>query len=68
MCACIHEIIQLIIMKIKRRSHRYNINGLSSRHRYKHSKYKICLSVMMLLCIKQHLTNTRSSIQDSLKD
>ena len=68
MCVCIHGIIQLIIMKMKRRSHRYNINRLSSRNRYKCSKFKMCLNVMMFLCIKQHLTNTWSSIQNSLKD
>ena len=36
-CACIHEIIQLIIMKMKmkkkNRSHRYDINRPRSKHR-----------------------------------
>ena len=44
-------------IKMKSRSHRYNINKLRSRHGHKYSKYNICLSVMMLLCIKQHLSN-----------
>ena len=61
MNVCIHEIIRLIIMKmkikIKSRSHRYNINRFRARHGHKYSKYKMCLSVMMLLCIKQHLSN-----------
>ena len=44
-------------IKMKSRSHRYNINKLRSRHGRKYSKYNIRLSVMMLLCIKQHLSN-----------
>ena len=42
-------------IKIKNRSHRYNINRLSrprSKHEHKCSKYKSCLSMMMLICIK----------------
>ena len=38
-CVCIHEIMQLIIMKIKKkkknRSHRYDINRPRSRHGHK---------------------------------
>ena len=43
-------------MKMKKRSHRYNIKRPSSRHGHKHSKYKNCLSKMMLIGIKQHLS------------
>ena len=61
MYVCIHEIIQLITIKMKKKvknkSHRYNINRLRSRHGHKHSIYEMCPSVMMLLCIKQHLSN-----------
>ena len=46
-----------IEMKIKHRSHRYDINRPRSRHGRKHSKYKTCLSKMMLISIKQHLNN-----------
>ena len=49
-----HEITQLIIMKMKNRSHRYEINRSRSRHGHKYNKYKKCLS--MLMCIKQHLS------------
>ena len=60
-CVCIHEIIQLIIMKMKmkmkKRSHRYDINRPSSGHAHKYSKYKKCLSMMMLIFIKQHVNN-----------
>ena len=44
-------------MKFKNRSHRYDINKPRSRHGHKSSKYKECLSMMMLLCIKNHLSN-----------
>ena len=57
-CVCIHEIIGLIIMKMKtkmkNRSHRYDINRPMSRHGHKYSKYKRYLTMMMLICIKQH--------------
>ena len=69
--SCIHEIIQLIIikmkMKMKNRSPRYDINRSRSRHGHKYSKYKKCLSVMMLICIKQHLSNIWNSIHENVK-
>ena len=61
---CIHEIIRLIIIEIedenekKNRSHRCDMNRPRSRHGYKYSKYKKCLSMMMLICIKQPLSST----------
>ena len=71
MYVCIHEIIRLTIMKMKmkmkNRSYRYNINIPTSRHRHKYSKYEKCLSKMMLICIKQHLSNTGSSIHENVK-
>ena len=58
-CASIHEIMQLIIMKMKikmkNRSHRYDINRPRSRHGHKYREYKMCLNMIMLVCIKQHL-------------
>ena len=61
MYTCTHDIILLIIMKtkmkMKNKSHRYDINISRSRHGPKYSKYKKFLSIMMLLCIKQHLCN-----------
>ena len=61
MYVCIHGIIELTIlkmkMKMKNRSQRYNINKPRSRHGHRYSKYKKCLRMMMLLCIKQHLSN-----------
>ena len=42
---------------MKNRSHRYDMNKPRSRHGHKYSKNKKCLTVMMLICIKQHLSN-----------
>ena len=44
-------------MNMKNRSHRYDINRPRSRNGHKHSKYKTCFSMMMLICIKQNLSN-----------
>ena len=60
-CVCIHEIIRLIIMKTKmkmnNRSHTYDISRSRSRHEHNYSKYKKCLIMVMLIYIKQHLSN-----------
>ena len=68
---CIHEIIQLIIMKMKmkmkNRSHRYDINRPRSWHGYKYIKYERCLCMMMLICINQHLSNIWSSPHKKIK-
>ena len=37
------------------------------RHGHKYGKYQKCLSMMMLLSIKQHLGNMWSSIYDNVK-
>ena len=42
----------------EKRSHRYNINRPRFRHGHKYSKYKKFFSMMMLVCIKQPLSNT----------
>ena len=45
-------------LKMKNRSHRYDINTPRPRHGHRYIKYKICLSIiMMVICIKQHLSN-----------
>ena len=38
-------------MKTKNRSDRYYINRLTHKHRHKYTKYKKCISMMMLICI-----------------
>ena len=42
----------------EKRLHRYDINRSGLRHGHKYSKFKKCLGMMMLICIKQHLSNT----------
>ena len=42
---------------MKKRSHKYDKNRPKSRLGQKYSKYKKCLSMMMLTRIKQHLSN-----------
>ena len=47
----------LIIMKMRNGSHRYDIDTTKPRYRHKYTIYKICLSMMMIMCNKQHLSN-----------
>ena len=63
----IRLIIIKIKMKMKNRSQRYDINRPRSTHGHKYIKYKKCLSMMILICIKQHLSNIWSSIQEEVK-
>ena len=62
MYVCIYGIIRVIMMKVKMgmkiKSQRYEINRPKSRHGRKYSKYKKCLGMMTLLCIKHHLSKT----------
>ena len=44
-------------LKIKNRSQRCDINRPRPRHGPKYTKYKMCLSIMIVTCIKQHLRN-----------
>ena len=55
------------IMIIKNRSHRYNINRLRSRHRHKDINYMNGLSMVVLKCVKQYLSNISSSIDEKVK-
>ena len=46
------------------KSHRYNINRPWPRHRHKFTKYKMCSSMMMVICIKQvKLSNTEAELK-----
>ena len=55
--------------KKKNRLHRQEINRPSCRHGFTYTKkYKNCLSMMMLICIKQHPTNTWGSIYEKVKE
>ena len=51
-------------MKVK---HKCDINIKGSRHGHKFSKYKICLSLMMTLCVKQQLNKVWSTIMKTLR-
>ena len=51
---------------MKNGSHRYDINRPRPRHEHKYSKYKKCLTIMMVTCIKQHLSNIGSSIHEKV--
>ena len=51
-------------IKMKNGSHRYDINRHKSRHGYKYSENKKCVSMMILTCIRQHLSNIWSSIHE----
>ena len=61
---CLNEVIRLMAMKIrlkmKNRSHRYDINRHRSRYGHRYTKYKMWFSIMTALCIKQHLSLTTS--------
>ena len=43
-------------LKMKNRLHRYD--RPRPRHRYEYTKYKMCFSIVMAVCTKQHLSNT----------
>ena len=49
---------------MQNRSHRYDINRPRTKHGHKYTKYKMCLGIMVVICIciKQHLSNIWSSI------
>ena len=70
-CVCIHEIIHLMIMKMnikkKNWSHRYDINRPRSRQEHKYSKHKKYLRMVIITCVKQHLSNIRSSIHEKVR-
>ena len=50
-------------LRIKNKSHRYDINRLRPKHGHKSAKYKMCLIIMMVRGIKQHLSKIWSSNQ-----
>lgn len=53
---------------MKNRSHRYDINRYRPWHRHDYTKYKMYLSMTMAICIKQQLSNVRSSIHEKVKE
>ena len=47
----------IVRLEMKNRSHRYDITRPRPRHGHKYNMYKMCLRLMMAICIKQHLSN-----------
>ena len=62
---CFNDVTWFMIMK--NRSQSYKINCPMPRHGYQYTKYKMCLSIIMVICIKQHLSNIWSSIHGKVK-
>ena len=52
--------------KNEKRSPRSEANRPSSKHGHKYSKCKKCFSMMMLICINQHLSSIWSSIHEKV--
>ena len=50
------------------RSYRYDINRPWTRHGHKYGECQKCLSMMMLKCIEQHLSNIWSSTHEKLSN
>ena len=46
-----------MILKIKNRSQRYDINEPRPKHWHKYTEYKMGRSIMMVICVKQHASN-----------
>ena len=42
---------------MKSRSHRYDVNRPRPRQGHKYTEYEVCLGKMMVMCIKQQLSN-----------
>ena len=47
----------IVRLEMKNRSHRYDMTRPRPRHGHKYNMYKMCLRLMMAICIKQHLSN-----------
>ena len=45
-------------LKMKNILHRYDISKPRPKHGRKYTKYKMCLSMMMIVCTKQHLNHS----------
>ena len=62
-CVGFNEVIWLVL-KIENRSRRYDINRPRSRLGHKYTECKMCLSIMMIVFIKQHGSNIWSSVHE----
>ena len=49
------------------KSHTYDINRPRPRYGHKHTKYKNCLIIMIIICIKKHPSDIWGSIYENVK-
>ena len=60
-CVCFNEVISLMTTKMrlkkKSRSHKYDINRPRPRYRHEYTKYKMCLNIIMVICINLFVPN-----------
>ena len=54
-------------LKMKNKSSRYDINRPRCWHGQKYTKYKICLDIMMVISIRQHLSYIWNLIHEKVK-
>ena len=54
-------------LKMKNSSKRYDTNRPRASYGQKYSKHKTCLSIMMVICIKQHISNIWGSVHEKVK-
>ena len=54
-------------LKMKNRSQRYDINRPRPRYGHKYTTHKICLSIIMVICIKQQLGNICCLIHEKVE-
>ena len=70
-CVSFNEVVWLMTVKMRLKkentSHKYDRNKPRPRHAQKHTKCKMCLNIMMVICIKQQLSNIWSSIDEKVK-
>ena len=70
-CIRFNQAIWLIAMKMRLKmkygSHRHDINRTWLRHELKYTWHKMCLSMIMVLRNKQHLSNFWSWIHEKVK-
>ena len=54
-------------LQMENRSYRYDINRPRLGHGHKHTKCKVSLGILVVICIKQHLRNIWGSFHEKLK-
>ena len=37
------------------------------QHRHKDTEYKMCQGILMIICVKKHLSNNSSSVHEKVK-